>query len=274
MKVLISILGTLALLYALLCLLLYLLQENFIFFPQQLPQDYRFRYGAGVEERYIPTAGGMQLHGLLFRADSLQAAAGQRRLVFFLHGNAGSLASWGDVAPSYTRLGYDVFLLDYRGYGKSGGSLRSQQQLLEDVQAAYRQLLQEYREENTVVLGISLGSGPAAWLAARHKPRLLVLLTPYYSLTDMMRRTMPIVPPFLLKYPLPTYQYLQGVEAPVYLVHGTRDEVIPYASSLRLQQHLKPGDSLIPIEGEYHNSLHASPAYQQQLPRLLSTPAP
>jgi uncharacterized protein len=284
MKLFLSTLSTVAVIYLLFSLMLYLLQERFIFFPQQLPQDYHFRFSTPFEERYIPTAEGVQLHGLLFKADTAvaarEAAAPRkqsdhgpdpygRRLVFFLHGNAGAVNSWGEVAPTYTQLGYDVFVLDYRGYGKSGGRPRGEEQFFADVEAAYLQLLQEYEEQQVVVLGISLGSGPAAWLASRHQPAMLLLLTPYYSLTDMMRRTMPLVPTFLLKYPFRTHDYLPQVSAPVYLIHGTRDEVIPFDSSLKLQPFLKPGDRLIPIEGEYHNSLHGSPRYQALLPELL-----
>lgn len=276
MKLLISTLGLVLLVYVAFCLLLYLLQENFIFFPQKLPQDYRFTFRTPFEERFITAPDGVQLHGLLFKADQPREAPGSsgpdntgRKLVFFLHGNAGSLSSWGDVAPTYTQLGYDVFILDYRSYGKSEGKPRNQEQFFADVQAAYQHLTQEYQEQNTVVLGISLGSGPAAMLAARNQPRQLLLLTPYYSLTDMMQRTMPIVPTFLLKYPFPTHQFLPKVKAPVYLIHGTRDEVIPFDSSLKLEPYLKPGDRLISIEGEYHNSLHASASYRALLPELL-----
>jgi len=170
MKVLFWILGVGATLYVAVCVLLYFQQERLLFFPTKLPADYRFRFSNRFEERWITAADGTRLHGLLFSADSAS-----KGLIFYLHGNGGALDSWGEVAATYTRMGYSVFLLDYRGYGKSGGRISSQAQLLADVDTAYQQLTREFPEAQTVLIGYSLGTGAAAWLAARNHPRLLVL---------------------------------------------------------------------------------------------------
>lgn len=272
LKPLLTTLAVLASLYILLCLLLYFKQERLIFFPSTLPEDYVFRFDEHFEEHFIKTADGQQLNGLLFkasRADSaLQPSA--NKLVFFLHGNAGALDSWGTLAPYYTRLGYDMFILDYRGYGKSSGSIESEAQLFEDVQTAYDYVADTYPEQEIVVVGFSIGSGPAAMLAARNKPRMLLLLAPYHSLTDMVRRTFPFIPPFLLKYKFRTWRFLEQTSAPVYLIHGNRDEVIPYASSLMLKPYLKPGDQHITLEGVNHNSIHESRQFQHTLRSLLA----
>jgi pimeloyl-ACP methyl ester carboxylesterase len=91
-------------------------------------------------------------------------------LIFYLHGNAGSLNTWGEVAKRYTELKYDVFMLDYRGYGKSEGSIHSQKQFHEDIQMAYDEMKKTYKESNIVVLGYSIGTGPAAKLASLNHP--------------------------------------------------------------------------------------------------------
>jgi len=264
MKVILIILGVLAGLYVLLCAVLYFKQERLLFFPSRLPTDYRFRFPGRFEERWTTAADGTRLHGLLFRAPGVA-----KGLVFYLHGNGGDVSSWAEAAPVYTRLGYDVFFLDYRGYGKSQGTISSQAQLLDDVQLAYRQLLSEYAESSVVVLGYSVGTGPAAWLAAQQHPKLLILQAPYFSMRDLATRTYPFVPGFLVRYPLPTNELVAQVKAPVVLFHGDRDEVIYYQSSLRLKALLKPTDRLVLLPGAGHNGMTDNPAYQSELAALL-----
>lgn len=106
--------------YSLGCAWLYFRQETLLFYPQKLPATYRFTFPGRYAEYPVTAPDGTALSGLLFRADSAKG------LVFFLHGNGGSLADWGHLAPVYLARGYDVFFLDYRGYGKSAGHLSSQ----------------------------------------------------------------------------------------------------------------------------------------------------
>ncbi|WP_426489636.1 alpha/beta hydrolase [Hymenobacter sp. 102] len=265
MRVLFWILGVGAVLYVAVCVLLYFQQERLLFFPVKLPAYYRFRFSNRFEERWIPTADGTRLHGLLFPADSAS-----KGLIFYLHGNGGALDSWGEVAATYTQLGYSVFLLDYRGYGKSEGRISSQAQLLADVDTAYRQLTREFPEDQTVLLGYSLGTGPAAWLAARHHPRLLVLQAPYASMRAMARQHYPWVPPFIVRYPLATDEVLARVTAPIVIFHGDRDEVISPASTARLRQQLKLQDQFITLPGAGHNGLTDNLDYQRTIRRVLA----
>lgn len=249
--------------YMTICALLYILQENLIFFPQKLSVNYQFDFKYPTEEIVIPTADGVPLHGLLFKADS------SKGLVYYLHGNAGSLASWGWVAPTYTQLGYDVFMLDYRGFGKSGGSIGSEKQLFGDAQLAYDLMKERYEENRMVVLGYSIGTGPAAYIASKNSPRMLVLQAPYYSLVDMMEHTYPFVPTFLLKYRFETNTYLPECKAPVVIFHGDADRVIYYGSSLKLKELMKPTDRLVTLEGHGHNGITENPVYQKELQHLL-----
>lgn len=263
MRVVLIVLGGLATLYVLLCVGLFFKQESLLFFPAKLPATYRFRFPGAFEERWTTAPDGTRLHGLLFKAPNAQG------LIFYLHGNGGALDSWGAAAGAYTALHYDVFMLDYRGYGKSAGSITSQAQLLDDVQAAYQQLMAEYPESRTVVLGYSVGTGPATWLAARHHPKLLILQAPYYSMQDLAARNYPFVPGFLVRYPLPTYAFIRRVSAPVVLFHGDRDEVIYPGSSVRLKALLKPTDKLIVLPGAGHNGMTDNPQYRRELAKLL-----
>jgi pimeloyl-ACP methyl ester carboxylesterase len=190
-------------------------------------------------------------------------------LIFYLHGNAGSLASWGEVAKTYTDLNYDVFMLDYRGYGKSEGSITSPSQLFNDVQIAYDELKNDYPENEVIILGYSLGTGPASKLASANNPKLLILQAPYYSLTDMMKHNYYIIPTFILKYKFETHNYLKDCKMPLIIFHGTNDGVIYYGSSLKLQQQFKPQDKLITLNGEGHNGISENPEYLREIEKIL-----
>jgi len=253
--------------YVLLCAALYFFQERLLFYPRRLPAGYAFQFEIPATERTITTADGTRLSGLLFPVEH------PKGLVFFLHGNGGNLADWGTLAPTYTRLGYDVFMLDYRDYGKSAGNIQRQAQLLGDVEAAYTAVTAGYPAGRVVLAGYSLGTGPAAWLATRHPARLLLLHAPYFNMTDMAARTIPgwpILPNWLLRYPLPTNEFVRRVAGPVLLFHGDQDEVIPYNSSVRLRALLDAKGQLITLPGAGHTNLLGQPLYQQQIRRLLS----
>lgn len=264
MKFLISLFALAGLFYLGVCVLLYFKQERLLFFPQKLAKEYRFTFGVPFQERWIITSDGVQLHGLLF------PAANSKGLIFYLHGNGGALDSWGEVAPFYTRLGYDVFMLDYRGYGKSGGRIQSQAQFLNDAETAYQQLLGEYPESQVILLGYSLGTGAAAWLAAHHQPKLLVLQAPYPSMRAMARHYYPWIPGFVVRYPLATDKILPRVKVPVILFHGDQDEVIDYQLTLPLKAALKPQDQFITLKGAGHNNMTNNAVYQQLMERMLS----
>ncbi len=162
-----------------------------------------------------------------------------------------------------------MFLLDYRGYGKSGGTITNQAQMLADVDIVYQQLRPEYPENRTIVLGYSLGTGPATWLAARRHPKLLILQAPYFSMRDMAARLYPFVPALVLRYPMATNELIGRVRPPIVPFHGDRDEVIDYNLTLRLKALLKPTDKLIVLPGARHNGMTDNPQYQQKLAKLL-----
>lgn len=249
--------------YILICVLLYFMQERLIFFPEKLEKDYRFTFNQNFSELNVNTRDGVLLNGVLFKADS------SKGLIFYLHGNGGSVRSWGEVARTYTDLHYDLFMLDYRGYGKSGGTINNEQQVFEDVQAAYDTLKRLYEEDKIIILGYSIGTGPATQLASVNRAELLILQAPYYSLTDMVKQKYPLVPGFLLRYKFETSKYFINCRTPVTVFHGDRDEVIDYNSSLKLKKLFKPTDTLITLKGQGHNGMSDNPEYVAELKRVL-----
>lgn len=141
-------------------------QERLIFRPTPLPTEHRWPPAPDVHELQIDVPGARlnALHLRLPRPDGL---------VFYLHGNAGNLQSWFINPDFYRALNVDLFMLDYRGYGKSSGQIESQAQLLGDLRAAWDQVVPADAGRPVVLYGRSLGSGLAAQLAASLPAALL-----------------------------------------------------------------------------------------------------
>ena len=243
---------------------LYLFQESILFHPVELAPGHRFRFESKFEELNINSEDGKKLNAVLFKTDS----AG-KGLIFYLHGNAGSLDSWGPVSKLYTDLGYDVLMPDYRGYGKSEGNITGQEQLFRDNIAWYKVAKERSGQQRIIVLGYSIGSCLAAQIAATQGPEMLILQAPYYSMTDLVQEKIPLIPAAVLRYPLPTFEYLKQCRMPVYIFHGDKDEVIYYGASLKLKKHLKPEDKLFTLHGQGHNGMTENRQYQQEIAGVL-----
>lgn len=250
--------------YVFVCGLLFCIQEKLIFFPVKLEKNYKFCFNQNFEEINIKTKDNTLLNGILFKAVT------SKGLIFYLHGNAGSLNTWGEIAKTYTDLNYDLFMLDFRGYGKSDGHINSQDQLFNDIQTVYDSLKKRYSENNIVVLGYSLGTGLATKLASSNKPKLLVLQAPYYNLTDLMQHNFLIIPKFILKYKLETNKYIQGCKMPIVIFHGDMDRVVYYKSSLKLKLFFKPNDRLFTLTGQGHDRMSDNPEYIHDLKIILN----
>ena len=263
-KVLLRILKIALALYIILCGFLYFFQEKLIFFPQKLDKNYHFKFDQKFEEINIKSTDGKTINGLLFKADN------SKGVILYLHGNAGCLDLWGDVAKTYTDLNYDILIVDYRSYGKSEGEINGQEQLFQDNQAVYNELKRKYKEDEIIVLGYSIGTGLAAKLASLNNPKLLILQAPYYNLTDMMKQRFSFIPTFILKYKFETNEYLKTCKMPVIIFHGNQDEVIYYGSSLKLKKEFKQQDILITLDGQGHNGMGDNIQYKTELEKLLN----
>jgi alpha-beta hydrolase superfamily lysophospholipase len=252
--------------YALVCAALWFGQERLIFRSTPLAADHRFTLASDVHEGWVEVPGARlnTLHLRLPRPDGV---------VFFLHGNAGNLQTWFFNVDFYRRLNMDLFMLDYRGYGKSSGRIESQAPLEADVRAAWDSVAPHYAGLRRVVFGQSLGSGLAAILAAAVQPEQTVLVSAYESLQALTAEIYPWMPGRLLRYPLRTDEALVRVRGPVLLVHGALDSVIPAAHSQRLYQLVhqrSPGATLLLLPEAAHGDIHRFEAYKQAVARAVA----
>ncbi len=256
----------LLLIYVVVSVLLYYLQDYFLFKPEKLPADFQFYYeNQEVDEYNIETRDGAILNGLHFKVED------SKGVVLYLKGNSKSIKGWGKFAVDFTRNGYDVVMMDYRGFGKSTGR-RNQKALKRDLQVVYNKLKEHVAEKHIILYGRSLGSGLATKIASVNNPRMLVLDAPYYSLTKVTSRYMPFMPlSWLIKYPLPTYKWIKYVQCPIHIIHGTDDKLIPYKTSVKLSK-IKPKlTQLYTVIGGGHKNLNNFESYHKMLSEILDS---
>ena len=229
-----------------------------IFFPEVLPQNYEFDFHEPFEELNFSTGSGYKINALHFKSDH------PRGVVFYSHGNAGSLRSWGFVSQFILAYDYDLLIYDYRGFGKSGGRI-SEENMYSDANLIYHELTKSYDETQIIVYGRSIGTGVASYVAKNNNPKHLILESPYYNLPDLAKNIFPFIPASLIKYKLPNNEMISEISAPITIFHGTLDEVVYFGSSLKLEKLLKGKDKLIPIEGGHHNDLSDFESYHREL---------
>jgi pimeloyl-ACP methyl ester carboxylesterase len=203
------------------------------------------------------------LSGVLFHAGS------SRGVILYLHGNNDALDKWGGMSHVYTDLHYDLFMLDYRGYGKSEGQIANESQLYSDVQDAYNYLRSIYDERKIIVLGYSIGTGPAAFLAANNHPKELILQAPYFSLPDAISHLRPSFDTTKIAFHFNTWQFVKQTTSRVIIFHGDQDKMFYYGSSEKLSAFFKPGDELITLKGAGHGFMDQNPVYLDSLKRIL-----
>ena len=246
-------------------IILYSFQEKILLHPKSLDRDHLFKFNQPFEEVNIPFNKTDTVNMIKFAA----AGSVKKGLVIYFHGNKDNVEHYAKFVPSFTSHGYEVWMPDYPGFGKTTGEISEKK--LYSIAYEIRKLAQgSYPSDSIVIYGKSLGTAIAAYAASVKPCRQLILETPYYSIPSLFRSYAFMYPAGMMsKYKLPTYEFLQDVEAPVTIFHGTGDWVVPYRSGVRLKQFLKPSDQFIKIENGEHNNLSASELYRKTLDSLL-----
>jgi len=255
---------------------LYFLQDRIIFQRVKLEPLYGgYKFDYGYEEYFIKTGPNMldSINVLVFNAgDSVKSdSMNSKGLILYFHGNRGNLQRWGRYAPDFTQYGYDVMMIDYRGYGKSSGT-PSEENLYFDGAALY-QFAKRRNAERLIIYGRSLGSAVASRLAADQSCDLLVLETPFDNLRGVIPSPWNFLAPILpLRHRMSNVDHLKLVDERVVIFHGTEDPIVPLNSALRLRPLLKRPDDFIIIPGGRHRNLGRTEPYQKKIRELLETP--
>ena len=189
---------------------------------------------AGAERVSVPEAGSTGLAALIFPA----ATAGDGGYwVLHLHGNADSAFSAEQLrhCQALRAAGFSVMNIDYRGFGKTPG-VPSENGLYEDAEAAYQALVRRgVPPDRIILMGHSLGSGPAVWLATRHRAAALVLFGAFTSIPDAAADRYPLLPVrYVASLQFDSLVRIRDVHIPVVITHSRADSLIPYSHALRL----------------------------------------
>jgi uncharacterized protein len=263
-KKLLRWLKILLLLYCGIGIALYYFQEQLMFRPEALPKDHVYGFAQAHREVNLPWDASSNINIIQFTADTPV-----KGVVLYFHGNRTNISWYARFAPLFTKHGYEVWMMDYPGYGKSTGEL-TEQMLYNWALAKYKLARVRFSPDSIIIYGKSMGSGIAAQLASVRDCRRLLLETPYYNFPSLISQYAPVYPvQRMIKFKIPTYQYLQKVTAPVTIFHGTDDGVIRFSNASKLKPYLEKQDDFVVIPGGSHNNLTESPAYIQRLDAIL-----
>lgn len=244
-------------LYFFVTVILYFLQTRFIFYPGRLAKDFRFKLGETGEEIFITTEDHERINALFYKGT-------RDEVILYFHGNAGDLSGWQFVAEDFVQFNYSILLIDYRGYGKSTGTI-SERGFYTDAASAYNFLIAEkgFDPTDIIVYGRSIGTGVAVDLAARHTVKGLVLESPYTSLGDLADSKVPFFfPSVYLRFSFNNLKKINAVKCPLIVIHGANDDLIPSSHGEFLYQRFEGKKKLILIAGAAHNDMNAFEDYQ------------
>lgn len=251
-------------LYVLTLVVVYFIQHRLIFHTSKLSKDFRFGGDFGAEEIFLKAADGETINGLFYPAPQED---GNGSVILYLHGNTGDLSQWQYTAQEFVPLGYAFCMIDYRGFGKSTGSL-SEEGVYTDAEAAYVYLVHTkgYAPHQIILYGRSIGTGIAAELATRHAVKGLVLESPYASLKKLANEKVPfLLPSLLLRFRFDTISKMKGIHCPVIFIHGTQDTLIPMAHTEALYDALTGKKKKVLITGGGHNGLNQFKEHHETL---------
>ena len=238
--------------------LLFIFQSRLIFYPGKLPDSYMFRTVPLREEVFLKTVDRETINGLFFPGEN------KSRVILYFHGNAGDLSGWQFVAEDLLPSGLSVFVIDYRGYGKSTGTI-SEVGFRHDADAAYEFLVNQKKiqPDSILIFGRSIGSGVAVDLASRKNSAGLVLESAYISLARLANEKIPFFFPSLyLRVRFDNLKKMNLLSVPVLFIHGTDDTLIPPAHTKMLFEKFNGKKKMLLVDNGQHNDLHSFPEYK------------
>ena len=223
-----------------------------ILFPG-CPEGFPARLDPNVQLVRTRADDGVEVAGALCKSGAKDAP-----VAIYFHGNGESAAQNLWLAPVLAREGIDVFLAEYRGYGGNPGS-PSEKGFYADAEGAFAWLAANgYGPDRTRIVGRSIGTGVAVEMAHRGRGSALVLVSPFTRIVDLARRMVGSLATQLVWDEFDSIAKVPALAIPVTVIHGTEDELIPYAMGVTLSKAAK-NRRLVPIEGGTHNDLPGLP---------------
>ncbi len=239
--------------YAAIVLIVYLAQGRMLYLPNAAgpPLDVTpASAGLSYEDVHLTTADGVTLHGWFVHGET-------NEVLLFFHGNAGDISHRLFSIRQFHDLGLSVFIVDYRGYGRSGGR-PTEQGLYRDAEAAWRYLTETrgVAPGDIIVFGRSLGGSVAAWLAANQRPASLIVESSFTSVPDVAQELYWWLPArWLARFRHATREHVASVKSPVLVVHSRDDEIIPYHHAEAIFAAANEPRRLLTIRGGHNNAI-------------------
>ncbi len=250
--------------YGLAGIALFYLQDRLFLHPVPLPPGSHYFFSVPASEINIPYNASSSISIVQFKTRKPP-----RGVVLYYHGNRDNISWYAHYASNFTRQGYEAWMVDYPGFGKSTGVF-SEASVYAFADQLYKLAAARFLADSIIIYGKSLGTSAATRVAAQHPCRALILETPYYSFTALAAHFFPVYPvDKMIHYKFPTYDYLPSVKAPVTILQGTADWIVPYSNAERLREKMKPADAWIAIPGGSHNDLNKYPRFHEALDSVL-----
>jgi len=255
----------LIILYCVLGIALFYLQEKFLFHPEKLPADHQFNFHSRFTEMQLPMNSSDTISLIRFQVSDTT----NKGVVIYFHGNRQNVERYAPFAEIFTKLGYEVWMPDYPGFGKSKGS-RAEKDLYSQAYQVYKLASSKFDPSQIIIYGKSFGTGIASYLASEVQSKMLILETPYNSIPGLFSYYAPLYPTkSMSKYQLPTEKFLGFITEPVIIFHGDDDGVIPLRNAEKLIPELKKGDQFNIIENAEHNNVASFDIYRNKIDSLL-----
>ena len=238
--------------YGLLVAVVYLMQGRMLYLPgvpgrslDMSPAD----IGLDYEDASFETSDGIRLHGWYVPGRS-------NRVLLFFHGNAGNISHRLESIRQFHALGLSVLIIDYRGYGQSGGGI-TEAGIYRDADAAWLYLTEHrgVRDSEIVVFGRSLGASVAAKLAEKERPLGLIVESSFTSVPDIAQDLYPWLPArWLSRLRHATRDYIRDVNCPVLVVHSREDEIIPFRHGEAIFEAAPEPRTLLELRGTHNDA--------------------
>jgi uncharacterized protein len=247
---------------------MYLVQPGMIFYPFDVLEATPKDWGLDFEDVHIITEDKVKLHGWLVPHH------GSRQVLLFFHGNAGNISHRRESIALFHRLGLNVFIIDYRGYGRSDGT-PSEAGLYRDARAAWTHLTENrgFAPSSIVAFGRSLGGVVAAKLASEVQPGALILESSFSSAKDAAREIFPLLSWIVaLRFELDAAAYVRKAQCPVMVLHSPEDEIIPYDLGRKLFEAAPEPKRFVELRGGHNEGFMLSrPGYEQTISEFIRT---
>ena len=252
------------LIYLVSMLILFLNQEKIIFQSVKLNSNHKFSIAQNFKEINLQTTDNNIINAIHLKVNK------PKGIVLYFHGNKGNLDRWVEIASYFTNLNHDVFVIDYRSYGKSTGNF-NENLMYKDAQVCYNYVKKQYSEDKITIYGRSLGCTFALKVASSNQPRQIVLEAPFYNLTSVAKYHYPLMPyKLLMKYKFESNTFIKNVNCKTTIFHGTNDKVIPYESGKKLFSNSnKNTTNFITLKKGTHHNLMRFDLYKNTIKELL-----